>query len=154
GWYLGLGLAVVGAWALLFPSARARLGAVLRAYRASLAAGALLLTLLLLPLASHYLEAARMSPRHDYAQIAGRLPWLRSWLYRGTNGWAQMLPGQAEPRANTWPDGERALGIGRVTTVLVLLGFVRGLRRTLVRLLVQATATFILSTTVFFYDGV
>jgi hypothetical protein len=128
---------------------------VLRAHAGALAAGLLLALPPLWWLASHYLQAARAYGLYSYEAVALALPNPALWWSRGecwlsvTRGLVALgvLPG------DPWPGGECALGIGPVTTVLVVFGLWRARRLRQVRLLALGALTLLLLFTVFWFPA-
>jgi hypothetical protein len=147
GWFLALGLAAIGAWALLLPSCRPRLLGVARAYPLSAVASVVLVLPALWWLARHYLEAARSTGFYPYDSIGVGLPNPALWFCRGPDCWLGTTRGLVAAgllSRDPWPPLENALGIGTITTVLVVLGL-WGARRSPLGLLLALAALTLLA---------
>jgi hypothetical protein len=152
GWFLALGLAVCAGSGLAFRSTRGPLLAALWANALPLAAGAALAAGPLAWLGGHYLAAARTVNLYPYAWVGEALPNPSLWFVRGPRCW--LSPERALVRlglisVDRLPDGENALGIGPITTLLAAAGLVLGWRRPPVRVLLAGTLTLLVLFTVF-----
>jgi hypothetical protein len=150
GWFLGLGLAVAGLCALGMPAGRSRLLALARACPWSLLFWAGVALVPLAHLANHYLEAAREVGLREPDSIAWGAPFLASWASRGPESWfdpLNALRAWGVFHDNPWPEGEQEIGIGPVTSLLVLLGLVAGRHRLFVRLLLATSLTLLVCMT-------
>jgi hypothetical protein len=154
GWFLGLGLAITGLWALCVPACRRRLGEVLRAYPLSLAFWAVVAAVPMADVARHYLMAHGEIGdewEHGPGTIARFTPTFASWLVRGEGNWFNLLNalhawGVLKP--GPWPEPEQAIGVGPITTLAVVLGLWSQRRLLVVRLLLATSLTFVVVMTV------
>ncbi|MBI4586216.1 MAG: hypothetical protein HY717_19570 [Planctomycetes bacterium] len=149
GWFLLVGLAVAALWAAALPACRAPLLRILKAHGWAIALGAMASGLLLLPLAWPYYGASREVGPRTYHQVTYMLPSLASWIYPGEGSWLYGWLGKLPPFRSFRYPAEHSLGIGPITTLLVLIGFCRFRQRAPVRLLALSAATLFLSVTAF-----
>lgn len=144
GWFLAGSFLFAGVAALFLAISRPRwkeaaAAALAHAGRAwPWCAAALVLSgVALLPLASHYRDAAAVVGLRPYSAVYA--PEVRSWIAAGPENvegaWVHGLPFMASAPK----DLETQLGVGLVTTVLVLWGLVAGLRERRVPALFLAT---------------
>lgn len=128
--FFALGSAILLLVALVLPKARRAFLAGLRApavWGSWLGAGVVSL-LTLEPMAAHYLEAAHTVGVREYWVVEAWLPRIASWLFLGEPSWiygwlSPLKAFQDLPMAH-----EQMIGIGLVTSALVILGFWRGWR--------------------------
>jgi hypothetical protein len=156
GWFLGLGLVVCAFWAMLLPAGRACIFSAVRRHGLVFALGGLVAALPLAWMARHYLDAAAaaVSGMYPYKMVGTWLPHPGLWLSRGHECWLspeRALAALGAPPHELWPTGEQALGIGPLTTVLVVLGLVREWRSPVVRVLLLASLTLVVVFTVFWF---
>jgi hypothetical protein len=147
GWFLGLGLLLVAAWALALPSCRPCLLGTLCRWWPALLAGTLPATAAAAWLASHYLAAQRQVGAFPADALAGTPPVPLWWLNRGPDAWlsvTRLLVRLGWLRHDPWPPEEFALGVGPLTTLLALAGLWRGRRLPLAGLALAATLTTLL----------
>ncbi|HEV2181430.1 MAG TPA: hypothetical protein VGR59_13980 [Gemmatimonadaceae bacterium] len=148
GFFLVLALGIATLCALAVPRLRSHLFAVGRENVA--AVGACLVTgaVLVAPLASHYLAVAHALGVRPYGALVEFMPTPASWLYMGADNWMYGTVWRGGHFVLTMPQ-EQQLGLGLVTTGLVLWGL-WGARRTALGILLMVTAgALMLCTTVF-----
>ena len=147
GWFLGLGLLLVGLWSLIL-----RVHADRSYWRRCAETGPDCWPV-------HYLRRQRQSgwrgttlrpsvrSAHNPHALAWAVPLPLQWLNRGPDGWfsfTQLAVRAGWPASDPWPAEEWALGIGPLTTLLVLCGLWPERRRPLVGLVLAATLTTLL----------
>ncbi len=139
GWFLGVGLLLLGALALALPAPRRALLELLRAHPVWIGACVLLTAASLLPLALPYLEASRELGPRSFGEVRSMLPRLKSWFHLGHLSWLYGGLAQLGPFARLPMEHEQRLGVGFLTLGLCIAGF-RALRHTpLGRLALGAT---------------
>jgi hypothetical protein len=123
GWYLGFGLLLAAAWALAVPPWRAKLLALVGSQWRTAAAAAVSMGLFLSWMVLHYVRVTKdIGSGADWNEVLTMLPrgpsWVNvgpyHWLYGATSSWSifKDLPMEHEQR----------MGVGAVTTALVLMG--------------------------------
>ena len=148
GFFLVLALGIAAVCAAAVPRLRSPLGAVLRrnafAVLGCVAAGALLVA----PLAIHYLAVAQSLGVRQYGALASFMPTPASWLYMGRDNWMYDTLWRGAHFTLSMPQ-EQQLGLGLVTTALVIWGLWSARRTPLGILLAATGAALVLCTTVF-----
>lgn len=148
GFFLALSLGIAALCALAVPSLRVRLVQVVRRNAAATAACVALGAVLVASLASHYLAVARTIGVRPYGALAPFMPTPASWLYMGRDNWMYDTLWRGAHFTLSMPQ-EQQLGLGLVTTGLVIWGL-WGARRSPLGILAIATgAALMLCTTVF-----
>ena len=146
-WFLGFGLAMAALWALALPSMRRPLTARLREQWRPWAAAAALSALALVPMAVHYLGAARQLGMREYQTVESMLLRPQAWVNHGPHSWLYGSIQRLDPIRRMPFEWEQRMGIGMVAPLLALYGLWRGRRRPLVQILILATATMLLLAT-------
>jgi hypothetical protein len=139
GWFLGVGLMMMGGVALALPEARRGVVEVVRAHPVWLVARVVLPAASLVPLALPYLEASRELGLRDYSEVRNMLPRLKSWFYLGGQSWLYGWMDRLGPFARLPMAHEQCIGVGLLTLGLCVAGF-RSLRQTGVGRLALGTA--------------
>lgn len=147
GWFMLLALALALGSGLTSTRGRNAIGRTLRLNAPALALAAAAAALILLPLAAHYLDAARLVGFRDWAtEVEHRLPAPQSWLYVGplnlAYGWSMDAPFF---RAADIPDG--LLGIGFITAAVAGFGLISGRNDRRIAITGLAAVLLILGTT-------
>lgn len=148
GWFVVLGLGIAALWALARPGYRGLLRSVVVSHPLMIGAVATAAALLLLPMAVHYLEAARQVGMRPFLEVYGMLPRPHSWFYMGEQHWLYgRFMGPDIFRRMPIPH-EQQIGLGFATLVMVVAGLFRERRRPLIGLmLVVLVACVVLATT-------
>jgi hypothetical protein len=148
GWFLILGLLIFGSWALMLPGPRARLRGALEPHRFWIALLLLASALAIAPMVAHYLRAAHQVGLRSYAkEIAHYVPRPQSWLYMGDGSWLYGWMNGLSPWRTLPSPHEQAVGLGFLTSTLVLSGLWTRRQQPFVPPLVLAAATVILLVT-------
>jgi hypothetical protein len=114
----------------------------------SWAAGLLVAALLVLPGAMHY-AAARAEIGYAPADfVFSLLPRVYSWIYMGPHNWLYRWQAHMEPFQSLSMDQEHRLGLGLITTALVLAGLYLERRRPVVRVMLPVAAILVAAVTV------
>jgi hypothetical protein len=148
GWFLVFALAIGAAWAVAIPRWRRRLWAVVRQNPQAIGLTLIGVELTLIPLAIPYLRAAGDVGLRTYDNVTRYLPRLWSWVFMGTEShyysWMYRFPA-----IHNTPEGrEHRLGIGLLTTLIVIVGLWAGRRRSVIQLLSATAITIILLSTI------
>jgi hypothetical protein len=146
-WYVLLSGLVALGWTLLVPSWRSVLLSFIQRHWLALGLAAASAIVALLPLAIHYLEAADQVGLRDYKEIRSYLPLPQAWLLLAPDSWFYRWQTTVPLFRSVTEVGESRLGVGLLTTALVLAGLALGWRRTAVRLLLLVALTLILLVT-------
>ena len=135
GWFLGFALIIAMLAALVSPELRARLLVVLRRDSVALLVACVLGALAVLPLGVHDLAAAREVGMRTFDGVAWMLPRPHSWLYMGWDSWLYDRLASLDGVRNLPAEHEQRLGLGLVTSIVVIASLWRERHRPLVRLL-------------------
>ncbi|MGH7650082.1 MAG: hypothetical protein ACREND_18405 [Gemmatimonadaceae bacterium] len=148
GFFLVLALAFATMCAIVVPRLRARLATTLRTNAPAAAACVAVGGLAVAPLARHYLAVAHTLGVRPYAAVTGFMPRPASWLYMGRENWVYdtLWRGSA---FNLPMSQEQQLGLGLVTTVLVVWGLWSARRTGLGKLAMATAAALVLCSTMF-----
>ncbi|HEX6533007.1 MAG TPA: hypothetical protein VF041_00335 [Gemmatimonadaceae bacterium] len=146
-WFLALSLGIAAAWALASRATRAPLVATLRRHAGALATASALAALAAFPLAEHYLRAARQVGFRDFGTVLPFLPRPASWVYLGVESRMYGWLAPYHPFASIPMGHEQRLGLGLVTSAVVVAGLWRGRARPLARLMALASITIVLVAT-------
>jgi hypothetical protein len=149
GWFFLLSLGVALLWAILIPSYRVPLLSLLRNQIALFTISLLFSVVALIPMISHYLAAAKIIGYPDSSQVSLMTPRLYSWIYSGPFSWLYKWMFYIEPFKSLYMDQEHRLGLGFVTSIVVLYGLYYRRNHTLVHLLIIISITIFLSVTMF-----
>jgi hypothetical protein len=148
GWFLAFAIALGVGWSAVLPASRRRLGTVLRESHVAIGLTALGSELALIPLALPYMRAASDVGFRTYSNVTWYLPRVWSWIYLGLEsrqyGWMYQIPAIR----NTAEGHEHRLGIGLLTTAVVVVGLWLARRRQVVQLLCAVAITIVLLATV------
>ena len=149
GWFLCFALLIGICWALAFRQWRAKLWQLLRLHWPVLLTLAVLSALALSPLVIPYRKAASDVGFRSYAEVTTMLPRLQSWFYLGrfnlTYGWLHSFPA-----FNRLPlFWEHEVGLGLITTTIVLIGLWHGRRDPRVLFFALVAGTVVLLITFF-----
>ncbi len=122
GWFLLFALLVSGLWAGVLPMYRSVLIETLRRRWPAVAIGLAIAVAATVPLAAHYLEAARRIGFRQWPDIEPMLPRPQSWLYLGP--FSRLYRWQYGVRVfrSLVQDQEHRLGIGLATSVIAGIG--------------------------------
>jgi hypothetical protein len=147
-WFLVFSLAIAGVVALALPGSRRAAFAMVKAYPVTLLAAAVASALVLLPMAQHYLEAAKDVGMRTYGEALTMIPGPLSWLDMGPASWAYAWLWKVEAVRTIPMEHEQRIGFGLVTTALGLVGlFWCGRKHAAIRLLaLTGLGMFLLST--------
>lgn len=150
-WFAIFGVTWLFIGGLFFAESRASLLNLLRRPLPLLAATATT-ALCLWPLLHLYLQALHEAGPRSMASVNQMLPRVQSWLYPGTAHWLYGSLSEAMPMFNRLPfPNEHILGVGPVTTVLIVFGLVRWRHAAWGRALLVAMAGIVAIT--LFYSG-
>lgn len=149
GWFLCFGLLLGICWALVFRNWRAKLWQLLSLHWPTLVALAVLSVLALSPLAIPYRRAAGAVGFRSFAEVTTMLPRVQSWLYLGRfsllYGWLHQFP-----LFNRLPlFWEHEIGLGLVTSAIVLVGLWQNRRDPRVVFITLVAASVVLAITLF-----
>jgi hypothetical protein len=148
GWFLVLGLGVALVIAYLDPKARPSLRTAWErqpwAWIGALAGAALAL----LPMALHYLEAARRVGFRHYSEVFP--PRIQAWLYQGEGLYAWQM----KVKAFSMLSIEQRLSIGWISLALAIIGLRRFSRKKPWARIALATAAILILATTEVYPGV
>jgi hypothetical protein len=122
GWMLLFVLAIAFGWAMTLRPSRARVLEVMRPNVGLLAALGVASAVALWPLAHPYLAAGRDVGFRQFADMRGFLPWAQSWLYQGPHNWLYGRFADLHLFTQQSTEGEQRLGLGPVTTIVLLVG--------------------------------
>lgn len=148
GFFLALSLGIAAVCALVVPSLRARFVHVVRRHAVATGACVAFGAALVASLASHYLAVARSIGVRPYGALAPFMPTPASWLYMGRDNWMYDTLWRGAHFTLSMPQ-EQQLGLGLVTTVLVIWGLWGARRSPLGMLALTTGAALMLLTTVF-----
>jgi hypothetical protein len=148
-WFLGLSLSVAVAWAVLLPSLRRPLVKVLIANRFALIISALLSAAAVAPLAIHYRLAASEVGLRGFGEAIAMLPTMQSWLYTGPDSWLYGWARKTALFSGLSMEYEHRIGVGLITTALLLTGLYLARHRAAVRLALLVSLPLILAITMF-----
>ncbi len=124
-WFAVFGVTWLFIGGLLFAESRAMLRDLLRRPLPVIAAAATA-ALCLWPLLHLYLQALHEAGPRSMATVNQMLPRIQSWIYPGTAHWMYGRLCEALPMFSRLPfPNEHILGVGPVTTVLIVLGLAR-----------------------------
>jgi hypothetical protein len=104
----------------------------------------------LFDMARHYLRTVRDVGWQEPEWIEWGIPALTAWGSRGEESWFNLpnaLAALGVAPALAWPQGEHALGIGPITTALVILGLWRQRREPVVRVLIVVSLAWLVAVT-------
>lgn len=146
-WFLVFGLGIAAAWALASRPMRAPVVATLRRHAGAIAAACAIGALAALPLAEHYLRAARQVGLRQFGTVLPFLPRPASWVYLGVESRMYGWLVEYHPFATIPMGHEQRLGLGLVTTAIALAGLWRARARPLARLLALVSITIVLIAT-------
>lgn len=124
GWFLLFGLVIAAAWALALPGSRRAAFAMVKAHPATFAAAAVVSGLVLLPMAQHYLAAAKDVGMRTYGEALTMIPAPVAWLDLGPASWAYAWMMKLQPFRTIPMEHEQRIGFGLVTTAVGLVGLV------------------------------
>lgn len=155
-YYMGYFIVLISAGSLVvalsMPTRRRAVLARLRERQVALFTAALVTAGLLLPLATRYLEARAISRSVGVADGEIRLPRLASYFFMGSDsllyGWMASLP----PFANFREPSEQAIGLGFVTTGVLLFLAWRYRRQPETRFVVILVLVFVVALTWFPFE--
>lgn len=139
GWFLALGFGLAVVLASVPYGTRRALVTVLAESRWAWLSATLLGAALTVPLAHHYLAAVGEVGHRDFVNTVPLFPKPASWIYMGSGSWLYGWMDRLDAVKALSCPWEHALGIGLVTGLLVVAGFV-GARRQRLPVLVAATA--------------
>jgi hypothetical protein len=125
GWFFAMGVAVALGWACCWKATRTRLFAVLRRHYLAAAGWFVASAVLVLPLALHYLQAAREQGLREYISTTPYMPVPPSWLYSGENSWFYGWMPLLVPDPGFHVASEHQLGIGFLTSAVACWGLWR-----------------------------
>ena len=152
GWFLLLGLLLFASWAMVLRESRIRLLRMVEPHRGWIALLVAASALSLAPMLVHYLGAARELGLRSYAkEVAHYVPRAQTWLYMGDGSWLYGWMNGLAPWRNLESPQEQAMGLGFLTSILVLLGLWSRRREPFVPPLVLAAGSLIVLVTSF--DG-
>jgi hypothetical protein len=123
-WFMAFSLALALVYALLVPVFRSRLGAFLRRHWLPAVISTLAAVALMAPAVLVYVGVLKQVGERPYAEVRQFLPSVTAWVAQGPTHW---LYGPLNRSMGIGPDfGGREMfnGIGPVTTMLVLAGFI------------------------------
>lgn len=120
GWFLGFFLLVAVAVAVVTPSLRRELKALVFAHPAALGISATVAAACLFPLASHYLAAARETGFRSYEDSLGMIPQLQSWFHMGDASWLYGWTARWSVFQKLPVEGEQRVGLGLLTTTVMV----------------------------------
>ncbi len=128
-WFLGFGILLVGLSGVFFQNSRRQLLNLLRRDGKRFVACAVLAGLALWPLASHYLEVARLFGFRAFDKVSFHLARPASWFNIGPShwlyGWTAAFPSFSSLPA----EHEHRIGFGYITPLLAAIGLWRARRR-------------------------
>src|SRR6185312_4207043 len=139
GFFLTLSLGIATLGALAVRPLRLRLISVVRRNMIAAAASVVTGAALVASLAWRYLEVARSLGMRPYGAVVAFMPTPASWLYMGPDNWMYGTMWRGAHFTLSMPQ-EQQLGLGLLTTILVIWGLWSA-RRTALGTLVIGTAT-------------
>jgi hypothetical protein len=146
GWFLGVSLGIGLLWALALREYRRVALQVIRAYAPVILIGLAVSAYLLLPMASHYLQAAATVPKRKYIDAYNTMPSWNLWFYMGRENWLYgWLSGGFGAQVGAF-EHEKQLGVGLATAAAAAIGVWRERERPGVRILALTALTLILAT--------
>jgi hypothetical protein len=147
GWFLILALGIATGLALLHPD-RAVVVRAAWQNRWAILVTAGVAGILLYPMLSHYLRAARQVGVRSFYEVSLSLPDVSSWFYMGPQSWLYGgLPGYEWFRGFPIEPTHR-IGVGFLTPAVCIWGLWRGRRHALVRVLSATGLVLVLMTTI------
>jgi hypothetical protein len=135
GWFLAFALTLAALAALAHRPYRARLGAVMRRDWRLLLPALAISALAVAPLAVHYLAAAREVGLRTFDGVAWMLPRPQSWLYMGWDNWLYDGLASFDAVRALPAEHEQRLGLGLVTSLVMIGGLWHERHRPMARLL-------------------
>lgn len=144
GWFLCFVLGLSLLWAMVLREQRERLWSVVRLHPVAWVAGAVGMMLSLVPLAQPYLLAAREVGYRSFSEAEGMLPRFQSWFHMGWQSWLYGWTASLRPFRTLPMEWEHRLGLGAVTTVVMVVSLWRERHRPLVKLMVAVSVSAIL----------
>jgi len=151
GFFLTLSLGIATLGALAVRPLRLRLISVVRRNMIAAAASVVTGAALVASLAWRYLEVARSLGMRPYGAVVAFMPTPASWLYMGPDNWMYGTMWRGAHFTLSMPQ-EQQLGLGLLTTILVIWGLWSA-RRTALGTLVIGTATALMLLTTVFPGG-
>ena len=147
GWYLIFALTIAALWAIVIPGTRKRFLVTIRANLPALGGAVVAASLLLTPLAMHYLRARQQVGTRSFLVVETMLPRLQSWAYMGADSWLYGWLAKHGSFHNLSMENEQQLGLGIATTVCAAFGLWMGRRRRAVQFAVIVPLTMALLAT-------
>ena len=120
GWFFGFGVALLLTVALARPMTRAQVLAAMREAKWAWAIGAVVSLAVLAPLAIAYLGAAHTLGLRSFGEAAGMVPRVQSWLYVGPDNLLYGRLASLGMFTGLPMEWEHRLGIGPLSTVVVV----------------------------------
>jgi hypothetical protein len=127
---------------------RATVLAIVRRRWPALATGGALAVLAIVPLCSHYIEAAAVVGMREWRGVEPMLPRPQSWIYLGAFSRLYRWQSDLALFRSLAQDQEHRLGVGLATTLFAGIGLYRGWKVPGTRLFVLVAGTLALSATV------
>jgi len=152
GWFLSFALAIAFLGALAIASVRREVLSVLRAHAAAIAIGLALCAAVLAPLALHHLAAAKAVGFRPFWQAEGLLPRFQSWFYMGAENWLYGWTAKHDPFIYLPMEWEQRLGLGVLTTVVVVWSLFRERHRPAIRIMILTWIVVLLSATMYRWE--
>jgi len=149
GWFLCFALAIISACALVIAPVRRQLLSILRAHFAAIAVAVLLCAAALAPLALHHFSAAQTVGFRQFVEAEGLLPRFQSWFYMGEENWLYGWTAKYGPFIYLPMEWEQRLGLGLLTTVIVVWSLLRERDRPGIRILMVTWLVILLSSTMY-----
>ncbi len=150
GWFLGLSLLIGFLLGLIWKKTRFHLLKVLKEDGMTIILLSLMSGVVLYPMASHYLAAARQLGLRTLENI--REPKIQSWFYMGEGSflysWQEKIRG-----FQVIADHEQRLGIGLLTLIFSIVGLIKTRDKISSKILAGILFIFFLCTTSFFRNG-
>ena len=149
GWFLVFALAVALGCAMLARTLRRELFAIIRAHLGAIAVSVLLCAAALAPLAAHYLAAAKAVGFRRFWEAEGMLPRFQSWFYLGGENWLYGWMASHDPFIYLPQEWEQRLGLGVVTTAVVLWTLFQHRNRPAIRVTLMTWLVIVLTATMY-----
>ncbi|MGV3721045.1 MAG: hypothetical protein ACO1SX_09055, partial [Actinomycetota bacterium] len=145
GWFLAVGIGIGVLWGVALPAYRSTVLSVIRGHAPVILLGMGLSAYLLLPMASHYLQAAGTVPKRKYIDAYNTMPSWNLWCYMGAENWLYGWWAKRFGASVGAFEHEKQLGVGLVTLAAAAVGIWRERERPGVRILALTALTIILA---------
>ena len=128
GWFLGLTLLIALGWALCFRMARQGIYQLIKKHFWKWCLWGSIALFAVFDLGRHYLQAVQEVGYQDEELLFWGIPYPSFWLAKGDSSWLaidNVLLQTGMIDIKHWPRGEQGIGLGLLTSVIILIGIYR-----------------------------